>query len=480
MTLIALSFGLVKILTQDELPPLGTNLAPIVESSTQWPFWNLMKLSRPWTSVPTGTGLELDSLGNVKSLKPGQTAQTVIYTNGKYPNGTYRLKWEGKGEFEGGPGSKLVPMSDKSASIEVEGQQGIVLHLVRVDKEDPVRNIELTFPDFDEDAEQKLFHPIFLQRMSLYRSLRFTDWGAVNNSPVSSWGSRPVPGSATYASDLGVPYEVMASLANEKSTIPWVNVPHKADDDYVRQMAKLFKSSLRPGTKICVEYSNECWSPDWAQTAWCQEQGLAQKLSADRIEAGLRFYAKRSAEVYGVFESEFGDTGRVQKVLSVPFDDQKSMETILTHDNVGRKADLLAVATYFGKEKPTGLLDEVVEKLETEVSGRVRNRMFELGEIASKNRLTLVAYAGGQALTSSEGDLSKVYDDLNRDPRIAVLLGALLKNWRSAGGVLFMHYNDCAPWTPAGRWGTLEYQNQDPQTSYKNRALIQYALFPDR
>ena len=48
----------------------------------------------------------------------------------------------------------------------------------------------------------------------------------------------------------GVALELIARLCNELGASPWVNVPHLADDDYVRSLAQFFKDQLRPDLKV--------------------------------------------------------------------------------------------------------------------------------------------------------------------------------------------------------------------------------------
>lgn len=63
------------------------------------------------------------------------------------------------------------------------------------------------------------------------------DWGRTNNSPYSEWSSRALPSNQFWSTDKGVPFEVMAALANLMSATPWFCVPHQATDAYVTSMA---------------------------------------------------------------------------------------------------------------------------------------------------------------------------------------------------------------------------------------------------
>ena len=500
MTSIVLALLLASSPAQVELPSLGTNLAGISDWTTQWPFVDAFKLARPWISQKTGADwgkgdpLDIDENGNVRSLKPGQYAETVIWSNGHHPTGNYTLTWKGSGEFAAESGSTLRLVGPGKANVEAASDKGIYIKLTQVDPKDPPREIRLIMPGFEETYETEPFHPVFLQRMSLYRCLRFMDWGATNNSPVKSWKERAQLGQTTYTTAKGVPLELMIDLANEKVSMPWFCIPHQADDDFVRETAKLIKSRLKPTLRIAVEYSNECWNQDFAQTQWCVEQGTKLNLSDNPTQAGLRYYAQRSLEIFKIFEDVLGGKQRLFRVLSAQSANPNTGEEILDWKDTGSKCDAIAIAPYFGyglgspdkaeATKSAGL-DGIYKSMEDDIRNAVRDKMDAYAVLARRHRIKLVSYEGGQHLVAQgaaqdDADLNRLFDEANRNQRIQDVYLHYLKSWRSAGGALFMHFTDCAPFSKYGRFGTIEYQDQDPLTSYKNQAMIQFALFPDR
>ncbi|MBS1724112.1 MAG: hypothetical protein JSS66_14295 [Armatimonadetes bacterium] len=481
---------------QEDLPALGTNLAPLSATSTQWPFVDAMKFSSGWQArQESGAALQpldVDADGNVKSLKPGQFAEATMFEAGHAPVGTYTLIWEGKAEFGSGDGTELTALGDGKAELKTSTAGPLSLTLRKVDPSQPPRNVRLLLPGQAES--DSVFHPVFSQRMSLYRVLRFAEWGRTDNSPLAKWSERPTTSQVSYRGSKGMPLEAMIDLANEKAAMAWFCVPHMADDEYVLNMANLIKSRLRSDLKFVVEYSNEPWNGSHNQAAWCAKQGKAAKLSDDDRIAGLHYYSQRSTEVFTSFEKVFGSTARFYRVLSVPRDDPKAANEIVGWNFAFRKADLMGVSCQFGssigapantEKLKSGGLDEVFSQLKGEVDGPFRDMVFSYASIAKQNRLRLVAYAGGQDLVATgegEGDvaLNSLFDEANRDSRIRDIYIQALKHWRSALGLLFVHSDDCGPYSKKDRRGTIEYQSQDPQTSFKNQALIQYGLFPDR
>src|SRR5262249_45827739 len=158
-----------------------------------------------------GEPLELDKDGNVKSLKPGQYAETVMFSNGHCPKGKYTMRWDGSGEFDAHLGSTLAPEGPGKATVDVQGDKGIFLMLKKVDPADPPHNVRLLMPGFTGGDDEPMFHPVFAQRMSLYRCLRFMDWGATNDSPLKSWADRATPAAGTMSGPKGAPLEWMVA-----------------------------------------------------------------------------------------------------------------------------------------------------------------------------------------------------------------------------------------------------------------------------
>ncbi|MBL8065150.1 MAG: hypothetical protein JNM34_04740 [Chthonomonadaceae bacterium] len=461
---------LVLTLARDpiDLPNLGTNLTKLTLESTQWPFANVVKSSSGWV----GKDVKVDANGELTS---GQDLKLEFFVSGHNPIGQYVLTYTGTAEFEGGKGCSVAQNPDGSLAVTVEGSEGFELKLKSFAPASPPRNVRLTAPHL---ASEDHFHPVFLQRMSLYRVLRFADWAGTDNCREAEWTDRTGPTSFSFAAKGSVPYEDMFQLTNDRSSIPWVCVPHGATDDYVRNLASLAKATLRPDLKIIVEYSNETWNPSFSQSRHMSDQAKSLKLASS-----ADFYARRSREVFKIFRDQMGD--RVVRALSVPFWDSDAATKIVTSDNVYRDADLLSIAPYFGagrdeRDPKAEDIDGLVAEMTAEIKGPIRDQFFKIADLASKHGLQLVAYEGGQGLISSDPNRRALYESLNRDPKIGDLYQAFLKAWRDAGGTLFIHKTDCAPYSSSGCFGTIEFQDQDPQKSFKNRALIQYALFPDR
>jgi hypothetical protein len=330
------------------------------------------------------------------------------------------------------------------------------------------------------------------------------DWAETTNSPLVSWSDRPLLTDARQSSARGVAWEWMISLANETNDDAWINIPHLADDDFVRQTARLFRDQLEPGRRVYLEYSNEPWNPDhvtYTQAAYMQQQGLALGLSTDPVTAGARFQAKRSVEVFAIFEEEWGgESGRITNLLSgfiarlditeeiVNTAQQPAINGVPVNTS-GVQVDALAVAMYVGWEVAdtiiangelgTITIGEVIDRLQTELDTEVGPFAVLQRGIADQYGLDLIGYEGGQYLVPNGAnvwneELRQLLVAANRDERMYDLYANLIDTWEAAGGGLINHYRSV--WKPDnwGQLGLLEYLDQPRSEAPKYRALVDH------
>ncbi|MDQ6826961.1 MAG: hypothetical protein M3Z14_07170, partial [Candidatus Eremiobacteraeota bacterium] len=103
--------GLVVVCTSSALARgngdtlIGVNLPQLGGAGVV--FTDAMKQAAPWvSSLHAPLLLAMD--GNVRMLRPGESAETVIYGNIRYPAGNYTLLYEGTGRFDIASQSGLV------------------------------------------------------------------------------------------------------------------------------------------------------------------------------------------------------------------------------------------------------------------------------------------------------------------------------------------------------------------------------------
>jgi hypothetical protein len=438
------------------------NVASVVDWSREWAFVDIFKHSRPW--VDRGGARETLMLREVE---------------GHYPAGRYVATWRGSGTVEI-PGYDVTGIaSRRPGRIEFDvrpGDGGVRL----VVSGGNVRDIHVWMPGF-ENANSP-FHPLFLERLAPFDVIRFMKWQRTEISPTRTWDQRARSEDERWSTDAGVPPEVMIDLANARRAHPWFCMPHLADDDYVRRFARLVKERLRPDLKVYVEYSNEVWNWIYPATHYADAEGKRLKLGSPEVG---RYYARRSVEVFRIWEEEFGHD-RLVRVLASQFVNSWLTEQIVTWQDAYKHADVLAVAPYFGHEfgQPekaatvaTLTVSELLDRVAAEVDGPNRKQMRAQAALAHKYGLQLIAYEGGPHLVGVGGAqnnpaLTALFVAANRHPRIGDILKRHYENWFAAGGGVYLTFVYAEAPGKFGSWGVLEFQDQPIADAPKYRAIL--------
>jgi hypothetical protein len=241
--------------------PVGINLSGVNDWSTQWPFVDVFKASRPWISQRQGTAwgeggpVKLTAQGWVAALEPGQLVETIVMMDRRFPAGNYTLLYEGEGDisfvFDN---AKIISREPGKLVVQVRPNEvGIFMRLKGINPNNPLRNIRFIMPGFETTYQTQPFHPLFLQRLKPFQVIRFMDWGGTNHSKQREWSDRPTVDRPTQATGVALDYQIQ--LANTLKINPWFTLPAEASDDYVRQFATMVRDRLDPSLKVHVEYS---------------------------------------------------------------------------------------------------------------------------------------------------------------------------------------------------------------------------------
>jgi hypothetical protein len=469
---------------------LGLNLAGVTDWSSEIVFVDVFRAARPWISQaegkPWGQGgpLELDEDGNVKSLRPGQFAETVVFTDfgDRFPAGAYTALYDGKGELDFTGDAKVVERSPRRLKVEIKPRNGSAFaRITQTDPADPLRNIRLIMPGHEETFETQPFNPDFLARWKGMRVFRFMDWGETNNSKIVEWKDRPTVGGRR---EGGVPAEAMIDLCNALGADAWFCMPHRASDDYVQKFAALAKKRLRPGLRAYVEYSNECWNSQFEQARYCADEGKRLRLSENVYEAQLRFYSQRAVEMFGIWEAEFGRSNRLVRVLASQSANPWTGSTILEWKDASQHTDALAIAPYFGHRHgnpqtaaQTAMMtpDELIAAMREDVA-ESRKHIEANVATAKKHNVPLIAYEGGQHLAGYGGaenneQLTKLFHAANRHPGMQDLYRQHLSDWKEAGGGVYALFSSMGRFSKWGSWGLLEFAGQPAGETPKLNAV---------
>lgn len=458
----------------------GINLASVCDWSTEWPFADALKVSRPWISHHVngtwddGRKAKTTPDGGLL-LEDGQQAGTMLFTgdDNPAPPGRYLLTFAGKGtvqlldqEVTSGPGGTGPPGGGRAEFQVTAGTRAINLRVTASDPADPVRDLHLWMPGAEPG---QLFHPLYLERLRGFAVLRFMDWQCTNNSPQVTWSQRTTPRSPR---QLAVSVEHCVDLANALDADPWLCVPHLADDDYVAQMARVVRDRMEPGREAYVEYSNETWNGSFQQSGYCGRKGQELKLSANAFEAQNRYHAKRSVEVFKIFEREFGGLSRLVRVMASQSSNAWVSDTRLKFEDAYRSCDALAVAPYFGHNAKGATVDQVIGACRAHIDLLVKEAAGQKA-VADRYGLRLIAYEAGQHLQApKDAALTAVYIAANRDPRMYELYSRYIGVLGANGVGLVCWYNSCGTPSKWGSWGLLERLDQPLAAAHKFRAVL--------
>jgi hypothetical protein len=466
---------------------LGMNLSSVNDWNREWVFVDVFKQSRNWISQNVGGTGEWDNQRPIATdeagwpqLRTGQAATTLLCRDleGHYPSGLYTATYEGSGEISWGFDARPRVLAPGRITLDVApSNAGILLRIERSDPRDPVRNLRVWMPGFENAANP--FHPLFLERLKPFKVVRFMDWANTNNSQTKSWSERTTPNDARQSGDGGVSLEYMIELCNRLEADPWFCMPHLADDDYVRQFAKLVHSRLRPDAHVYVEWSNEAWNNLFDQAAWVQGQA---KQRGCRWTWVIADEARRDWTIWREVFREQPD--RIIRVAAGQHYNPWVCQDIA--DRLNGQFDALACGAYFFPQpmdearfsattKPETVLASCLANIESTGSAnwKQHDTLADSWSRRLNRPIALLAYEGGQHLTTAGKDLplTNAYAQAQTHPDMRQVYEQLFASLRRNNFKLFMAFNYVGRQDTYGSWGHLRYQTESLDDSPKFRAL---------
>lgn len=457
---------------------LGTNLAELADWQPDLPFANQMLVSRPWISNTAtvwddSRPLALDSDGNIKTLLAGQFAMTLLFwgiSPEALTKGRYKLTWAGEGNFTVS-GATLISSAANEMVIDIQAPN-VILKLTKVGLTSYPKNISLVHID----NKSKILSDKFVASMKNYKVFRTMDWQNTNFGTQTNPADIPSATACRYTS--GISPEMIGAVAEELGIDPWVCIPHRATDDYVKAFLTRLKAAM-PTRSLYCEYSNENWLGAFPGHAWVKARGMELKLAPTEYDAGMLYHAKRSSEVGVIAKSIFGT--KVTTVMGV----QASVswwanEMLKANKAVG--IDAICGAPYIGDELGQGTVgaavaNETLDQLFT----RIINSSLPLSmqwvtdqvAVAKSHKIRFIAYEGGQHLVGvgalrDNAKLNTLFDAAQNDPRMGAVYTTFLDHWKTTAKDLFCHFNLCSSWTKYGRWGSIRWHGD---STVKSQAL---------
>ncbi|HVS72485.1 MAG TPA: fibronectin type III domain-containing protein [Phycisphaerae bacterium] len=309
--------------------PVGINLEGVDDWSRSFMFVDAMKSARQFGSVaspwdqsapvdangwPTGdAGACIITVGD--NTTPGEAVVDI--------SGTY--KFSATGDVTVTPVLSAATVQNRvydpdtnTTTADVVVQTGATqLYLDFTGAAGGAKNIKLIRPGYAPDTSQ-IFTNQFLTAIAPFQTLRLMDYLQTNNNPVVNWSDRSHVTDAEQTSTKGAAWEYAIDLANETHKDLWINIPEGATDDYVTQLATLFKNTLDPSLHVYVEYSNEVWNSSFLQNSQNQANAMVveaqdpSNLNYDNSDNiyywGWRQVANRLVQIRDDFASVYGES----------------------------------------------------------------------------------------------------------------------------------------------------------------------------
>jgi hypothetical protein len=336
-------------------------------------------------------------------------------------------------------------------------------------------------PGTESTFEQDPWCVEWLEKLAPFTVLRFMDWGYTNNSRLKHWQDRPQLDDYTYTLN-GVPYELMIELCNKKMADAWVCVPHEADEEYVRNLARLFRDRLHPGLKIYVEYSNETWNWMFEQTHYLNDNGDQSVSWPERIVP----FVQKTLDLWS--EEFAGQLDRLVRVVGVQHAWQDVSNRIVFNMRPG-SFDAFSPAAYVGfSERGYAALEGLGSAATAEdVITWAREGMLttswlwtrdQNNSIVEKLKIPMIYYEAGQHLTPNPFGTDQPYNQALMDAQTHPAMYDLYTEWFDSlrtfvpegQSTLVMNFSFISPKNGKyGSWGVLESQF-DQRPPYRNSA----------
>jgi hypothetical protein len=463
---------------QKQNSSVGVNIGKVDYYAEQVVFLDLTKQAADWGLGSGGQMPELDEHGFPRALAPGHQAG-FIANAGK--GGMFVLLYEGAGKLEVAFGGKTLVSAPGRDVLQLDGGEAH-FRMLQTDPANPMRKIHIVPLEREADHEQVLFHPKFLELARPFSVLRFMDFFQINGSKQVHWRDRATPEDFTQGTEKGSAIEYAIALCNQLRADCWFNIPHMADDDYVRHYAALIKEKLAPDLKAYVEYSNEVWNFEHGN--WIQTEGERHGLPKT-WDTRLQWQAKRSVQIFDIFEKTLGKK-RLVRVLAGQFWDLR-LQILCDYEQAFQHADALAIAPYFCGElagdETVGQIralssEQIAQRCDADIEHN-RARLKGIKELANRYKLRLIGYEGGQHLVTggaqhADEALQRKLNDVQRTATMGKSYTHYLNAWRDDGGEIMVLYKLVEGFSKWGRWGLLENMWQDPSQAPKYSATLSF------
>jgi PKD repeat protein len=394
----------------------------------------------------------------------------ILSAGGFLPVGVpLRLLYDGVGTLQMQGNVTVTNNQPGQIDFTANNADNIFFNLTASQSGNHVRNIRVIETANAGDYLTQPFRQGFLDKCAPFHTLRFMDWARTNGSDQVQWANRTLPGyySQAESPNGGAAYEYIIQLANLLDKNIWVCIPHQSDDNYITQMATMFRDQLDPGLTVYIEYSNETWNWIFEQAHWVADNG-PQNISYPRR------YVERATHGFDIWMQVWGaQNSRLKRVLGTQNGYDWVTEEILAHADPD-KYDYISPSWYVGLDHgSTGVpnLQALGAAATTADVLANANHVFEtfyphwqmVYRTAKLYNKGVVNYEGGQHFTDfSVPPYIQAMYDAQVLPGMYDLYDRMLDSLRRLGSELPMAFVLTGPWQSIyGSWGHI-FDEDDP------------------
>ncbi len=404
-----------------------------------------MALSNYWSSQWTFSDIFL------QAKEFNENNQSFLFWDSPeaMPEGEFTVQWKGSGEVRAARTNKGL----------------------KITKTGDVSDIHIWMPGTAPgQKDHGRFHPLFLERLKPFKTLRFMDWMNTNGAT-----QRPNFDNTGYGK---VSVKDMIALSNELGADPWFTMGHLWSDADVRKFAEMTKQSLHKNAKVYIEWSNEVWNPGITKVyKWVDDQSPPDQFH--------NTWAREVDRVFKIWRSVFkGQEDRIVRVLAGQGNNPWHLQRLTSILPRG-SYDVISTAAYFSPyrreaqlqdldDKGQLTIDKLLDLTRQDILNHHTDKYERIGKIARQYNVPYIAYEAGQHILPKRYSYADTVIESQSDPRMYELYQLNMAAFERAGGSLFAHYSSVRPSNWSGAWGLLEHQNQDLRNAPKYRAVIDY------
>jgi len=322
------------------------------------------------------------------------------------------------------------------------------------------------------------------------------EWGK-DHTKAQSWSDRKLPADAAAEAieplnkKDGWPWEYPIQLCNQANMDLWINIPVAANDDYIRQLAVLIKTNLKPNLNIYLEHANEVWNFGFMQYAWNKARA-AEEVQAGNVQYdydhptanredvwGQRRHAQKVKDAVDIFSGIFGKSEvnhRIRGVLAGVTPDPDGffiggrltgmLEYLQAVDGDPKNyIYAISLPVYYGGKGASGeantgnlSVDELITNMQAAIASTKADRVAMVA-LARKYELPggFCAYEGGPDIGG--GSRVNIANRIRaiRDPRQRDLYRAnFAAGFWDLGGNLAMQFTLASSYNRFGAWGLTD------------------------